>query len=179
MNTILSHSFTRKAGLLFGGAAVALALAAGSAQAASVSVAQTRGPIWISIPTSGGALQSITVTAPATGNMIVTAAGSVEFEHTLGTQGDFCVSLSQTSGDTGGCVPNAGSDSAMRSYIAAGFPTTVPGFGTHEGYSIVRVYKVSVGVKYTFYVNGYEQGMTSASLFQPSLTALWVPGTLH
>jgi hypothetical protein len=179
MNTFKLRSLTLKTGLLAGGAALALALAAGAAEAAAPSVAQTRGPIWISVPTSGAPLQSITVTAPATGNMVVTAAGSVDFAHTSGTQGSYCVSLSQTSGDTGGCVPMAGSDSAMRNYIASAFPTTVPGFGMHEAYSIVRVYPVKIGVTYTFYVNGCEQGLDSASLFQPSLTALWVPGTLH
>jgi hypothetical protein len=179
MNTSFVRSMKRTAGLLLGGGALALALCAGAAQAAGPSVAQTRGPIWITMPTSSGQLQSITVKAPATGNMIITAAGSVDFLHTAGTQGDYCVSLSKTSGDTGGCVPMAGSDSAMRNYIAAGFPTTVPGFGMHEGYSIVRVYPVSVGVTYTFYLNGYQQGLDGASLFQPSLTALWVPGTLH
>ena len=173
------RSFKLRAGMVLGAAAFALSMFAGSAQAAAVSTKQTLGPIWIAMPTASAPLQSLTVTAPATGMMIVTVAGSVNYLHTNGIQGFYCVSLSKTSGDTGGCVPNAGSDSAMRNYVAAAVPTTVPGFGASEGYSIVRIWPVKIGVTYTFYLNGYETGMDAASLFQSTITALWVPGTLH
>lgn len=141
-------------------------------------VREVRGPIWIGMPASAGALQSITVKPAANGNLILTVTGSVVFEHNFGTQGNYCLQVSTTSGNVGGCVPDAGSDSAIRNYIDADFPTTVPGFGQTEQYSIVRTFPVTAGTTYTFYLNGYESGFTSAWLFQPAMTALYVPATL-
>jgi hypothetical protein len=147
---------------------------------AQAAVAQVKGPIWISVPGSPAPLQSIQVKAPAAGNITVT--GTVNYQHTLGTQGYYCLQLSETSGYIGGCIPNGGSDSAVRSYIASDFPTTVPGFGALEQYSIVRTWPVTAGTTYTFYLNGYGNGFTGTGtglwLFQPSITALYVPGTL-
>jgi hypothetical protein len=145
--------------------------------ASAQAVGEVRGPIWISVSTSAAALQKIEVKAPAAGNMTVTVTGTLVYEHTLGTAGSYCLQLSQTSGNTGGCVPDGGSDSAIRNYIAADFPTTVPGFGASEQYSIVRTWPVTAGTNYTFYLNGYESGLT-AWLFQPAITVLYVPGTL-
>ena len=141
-------------------------------------VREVRGPIWISMPGSAGALQSITVKAPANGNITLTVTGTVVYEHNLGTEGIYCLQLSQTSGSTIGCVPNAGSDSAIRSYIAPAVPTTVPGFGASEQYSIVRTYPATTGTTYTFYLNGYGTGFTGAWLFQPAITATYIPNTL-
>ena len=141
-------------------------------------VGQVRRPIWITLPTSAAVLQSIQAQAPATGNMVVMVTGSIDFFHTLGTMGNYCLQLSQTSGFVGGCVPDSGSDSAIRNYIAAGYPTTVSGLGQTESYSMIRVWPVTAGSTYTFYLNGYEGGFTTALLFQPSITALFVPGTL-
>jgi len=146
--------------------------------AGQAAVSQVRGPIWITVHTIAAPLQSITVKAPAKGNIIVTVTGSFNYDHTQGTQGDYCLALSQTSGNVGGCIPNAGSDSAVRNYVASDFPTTVPAFGMLEQYSIVRTYPVTAGTTYTFYLNGYAGGFTAAYLFQPSITALYVPGTL-
>jgi hypothetical protein len=145
------------------------------AQAASREV---RGPIWISVPTSAKPLQSIQVKAPETGNLTITVTGTVVYEHTLGTEGNYCLQLSTASGNVGGCVPDAGSDSAIRSYVAAEFATTVPGFGASAQYSIVRTWPVTAGTTYTFYLNGYETGFNSAWLFQPAITAVYVPDTL-
>jgi len=141
-------------------------------------VREVRGPIWISMPATAGALQSITVKPSASGNLTLTVTGSVVWEHNSGTQGSYCLQVSTTSGNVGGCVPNVGSDSAIRNYIAADFPTTVPGFGQTEQYSIVRTFAVTGGATYTFYLNGYESGFVGAWLFQPAMTALYVPATL-
>jgi hypothetical protein len=141
-------------------------------------VREVRGPIWTLVPTSAAPLQSIEVKAPANGNIIVTVTGTMVYEHLLGTEGNYCLQLSTTSGFVGGCVPDGGTDSAVRSYIAAGVPSTVPGFGASEQYSIVRTYPVVAGETYTFYLNGFESDLNSSWLFQPAITALYVPGTL-
>ena len=145
------------------------------AQAAS---RQVRGPIWVEFTTSPKALESIQVKAPASGNLVITATGTVNYEHAEGTAGNWCLQLSTASGNVGGCVTDAGSDSAIRDYIAAGVATTVPGFGTSAPYSIVRTYPVTAGETYTFFLNGYETGLTTTWLFQPSITAVYTPDTL-
>ena len=139
---------------------------------------QARGPIWVSVPTAPKALEALAVKAPASGNVIVTVTGTLIYEHNLGTQGWYCLALSQTAGNVGACVPNGGSDSATRGSIAAGEPSTVPGFGASQTYSIVRVYPVNFGATYDFYLNGDATGFTGAWLFQPSITAVFVPDTL-
>lgn len=148
------------------------------AVAQNAAVDQVNGPIWITVPTSAAALQSLHVKAPANGNMIVTVTGTMIYEHTLGTQAFYCLQLSETAGKVTGCVPDVGSDSAVRASIAADFPTTVPGYGASEQYSIVKVWPVTGGDAYTFYLNGYETSLDAGYLFQPSITALFVPGTL-
>jgi hypothetical protein len=159
-------------------ATITLLCSFASLASAQDGVLQARGPIWIAMPSSSGRLQSITVKAPANGNMIVTMTGTVNYNHTLGTEGFWCLTLSKTSGDTGGCVPMAGSDSAIRSYFSTGDSTTVPGFGASQPYSIVRTWPVTAGTTYTFYLNGYINGLGSTYLFQPSATAVFVTGTL-
>jgi hypothetical protein len=149
-----------------------------SLAAAQASAGQTLGPIWIGVPGSAAAMQSLEVKAPLKGNMIVTVTGAVNYEHTQGSQGNYCLQLSQTSGYVGGCVPDGGSDSAVRNFIASDFPTTVAGFGQTEQYSIVRSWPVTAGATYTFYLNGYASGFDAVYLFQPSITATFVPGTL-
>jgi len=159
-------------------ATITLVCSLASLAAAQNGVLQVRGPIWIAMPSSSGPLQSITVKAPANGNMIVTMTGTVNYTHTLGTEGSWCLTLSKTSGDTRGCVPMAGSDSAIRSYFSTGEATTVPGFGASQPYSIVRTWPVTAGATYTFYLNGYISALGSTYLFQPSATAFFVTGTL-
>jgi hypothetical protein len=161
-------------------AALILMLSSTTAALAQAATREVRGPIWISVPASAHALQAIQVKAPAAGNLTITitVTGTLVYEHTLGTEGSYCLQLSQISGNVGGCVPDAGSDSAIRSYVAADFPTTVPGFGASAQYSIVRTIPVAAGDTYTFYLNGYESNLNTSWLFQPAMTALFVPGTL-
>ncbi len=149
--------------------------------AAAPGVSQVIGPIWITVPTYSTTLtplQSITVKAPAKGNMIVTVTGSVNWDDTTGESGYWCLQLSQTSGYVGGCVPDEGSDSAIRFFTDPDFPTTLPGYGMLTPYSIVRVWAVTKDTTYTFYLNGYESAFDAVYLFQPSITVLYVPGTL-
>ncbi|MGA2807811.1 MAG: hypothetical protein ABSE87_06725 [Terracidiphilus sp.] len=159
-------------------AAFLLMLSSATLAVAQAAVREVRGPIWISVPTSAHALQAIQVKAPASGNLIVTVTGTVVYEHTSGTEGSYCLQLSEASGFVGGCVPDAGTDSAIRSYVAAGVATTVPGFGASAQYSIVRTIPVAAGDTYTFYLNGYESNLNTTWLFQPAITALYVPDTL-
>ena len=159
-------------------ATITLVCSLASLAAAQDDVLQVRGPIWIAMPSSSGRLQSITVKAPANGNMIITMTGTVNYSHTLGAEGFWCLTLSKTPGDTGGCVPMAGSDSAIRSYFSTGDSSTVPNFGASQPYSIVRTWPVTAGITYTFYLNGYISGLGTTYLFQPSATAVFVTGTL-
>ena len=141
-------------------------------------VLQNRGPIWVSVPNSPASLETITAKAPENGYFIVTTTGSIIYEHNQGTQGWFCLALSPVAGNVGACVPDAGSDSAVRGDIAAAEPSTVPGFGATTPYSIVRTYPVTAGGTYTFHLNGDAAGFTGAFLFQPSITVLYVPSLL-
>jgi hypothetical protein len=165
-----------RAAALAGIAAVAFGMT-GIAHAAGPAVASVQ-TIWIAVPASPGALQSITFTPPGSGYVVITTVGSVNYQHTKGTEGFYCVAVSGTSADTGGCTPGAGSDSAMRQYIASGEPTTVPGLGTLEAYSIVKTVPVLAGHSYTYYLNGYATGVTNTYLFQPSMTALYVAASM-
>lgn len=160
--------------------AATLILTSGFAQLATAqdAVRQVRGPIWISVPGSPAAMQSATIKAPATGYVVVTVTGTFNYSHTYGTAGFYCLQLSPISGYAGGCVPDAGSDSAVRGYVAAAVPTTIPGYGLSEQYSITRLYAVTAGGTYNFYLNGWETGLPNTWLFQPTITVLFVPGAL-
>ena len=148
------------------------------ASAQNSAVVQNRGPIWVSVPKSPASLETITAKAPANGYFIVTTTGALVYEHNHGTQGWFCLALSPVAGNVGGCVPDSGSDSAVRGDISAAEPSTVPGFGATTPYSIVRTYPVINGDTYTFHLNGDATGFTAAYLFQPSITVLFVPSLL-
>ena len=162
--------------------AAALILTGGMSRIAlaqSAQVRQVTGPIWIAVPTTAGVMQSIQAKVPANGNLLVTVTGTMTYDHVLGAQGYYCLQLSQTSAFVGGCVPDAGSDSAVRSSIVASEPSTVSGFGASSPYSIVKVIPVTAGMTYTFYLNGFQTGLNTSWLFQPTITALYVPGTLQ
>lgn len=160
--------------------AATLLLTAGFASMANAQASEEiMGPIWIPVTTSASALQSIQIKAPANGNLIITVTGTVNYEHAQGTAGNYCLQLSATAGNVGGCVPDSGSDSAIRNYIASGVASTTPGFGTSQQYSIVRSYKVTAGDTYTFYLNGYQSGLNSTWLFQPSILAVFNQNTLY
>lgn len=147
-----------------------------TAQAAASN--QARGPIWVSVPTSAASLESLSAKAPANGNLIITVTGTLIYEHNYGAQGWYCLTLSQTAGNVGACVPDGGSDSAIRGDIAAAEPTTVSGMGASQPYSIVRSFPVTAGTNYNFYLSGDATGFAGAWLFQPSITAIFVPTTL-
>jgi hypothetical protein len=175
MNQRLSKHTGKRLPAVFLGAA--LAAAWGSANAASDAVAQAS-QIWTAVPTTASTLQSLKVLTPSSGYVIVTVTGSVNFLKTSATQGFYCLDLSETANYTGGCDPDVGSNSAVRNYIAADYPATVPGYGQLESYSIVKVWPVSAGKAYTFYLSGYQTGFSGVDLFQPSITALYVPAAL-
>ena len=150
-----------------------------SAQAAASNEARSD---WIKVSATASSspetLQSIEVTAPADGNLIITVTGTLMYSHTQGTTGKYCLQLADTSDYVGGCNPDAGSDSAIRSGIGAGEPTAKPNYGVSVPYSIVRTWPVKAGGTYTFYLNGYAGGLQPTWLFQPAITAIYVPGTL-
>jgi len=165
------RAFVLAASLLLSGSFATMA----HAQAASRSV---MGPIWVEMTTSPTALEWSSFKAPANGNLIITVTGTVNYEHTQGTAGNWCLQLSNVAANVGGCVPDAGSDSAIRDYIAAAVVTTTPGFGTSAPYSIVRSYPVVAGATYTIFLNGYQSGLNNTWLFQPSMTALFAQDSL-
>jgi len=134
-----------------------------------------QGNIWVTIPTTVGELMSITFTAPSSGAVIIEASGTVAYSDSSGASGGFyCLDLSDTTADAGGCTPNTGSRSAIRSYIPAGMPNMDSGLGF--GYSIREVVNVISGASYTWYLNGRVSGTdVTAFLFHPVLTALFVP----
>ena len=141
------------------------------------SVKQTPGDIWLTLPTSATGLQSLTVTPPANGYLLVTATGSVSFSYTTGSgRGFICVDLSDTADDTGGCTPMAGSKSAYRSFIPDGFPTT-SGFGS--SYSLSELFSATEGTPVTFYISGYATGLDLAALFHSTITVMFVPNNLQ
>lgn len=132
---------------------------------------------WVAIPSVAGQISTISVTPPGDGYVMVTATGMVSITHTSGSSGVYCLDLHNTAGYVGGCAPAAGSDTAIRSYIPSGFPTTgTSDYGTP--YSIVKVFAVTSGTAATFYLNGYATGLDAAVLFQPALTALFIPNAL-
>jgi hypothetical protein len=140
-------------------------------------VKQIKGPVWKTVTSTASALTSISVTPPGKGYLILTATGSFNFTHTSGTQGYFCLDLNETEDSLAGCAPMAGSDSGVRSWVPADFPSTgTSDFGVP--FSIVKVYEVKDKSVRTFYFNGYAEHFDSATLFHPSLTALFVPAAL-
>jgi hypothetical protein len=147
--------------------------------AAPQAVREVRGPTWISVTSSAVVLQSIQVKAPKAGYITVTVTGTFVYEHTIGNQGTYCLELWQKPGAVAGCVPEADEDAAIRSYISADTPSTVPLFGASAQYSIVRTWPVTAGTTYTFYLNGYQTGLDESFLFQPSITAVYIPETLE
>jgi hypothetical protein len=72
---------------------------------AQPAVGELRGPIWISVATTAKPLQSIKVVAPGAGNITVTVTGTVVYEHTQETQGDYCLQLSKTQAMLGDAYP--------------------------------------------------------------------------
>lgn len=87
-------------------------------------IKQVLGEDWVPMPSSHAPLSSISVTPKYNGFVMVTAAGTVSINHTSGTLGNDCLNLNETEGDITGCGPYVGTDSAVRSFVPAGFPST-------------------------------------------------------
>lgn len=140
-------------------------------------VKQAIGAIWTIMPTvTNTNINSITVTPPADGYVIVTATGEVIYDFTTGgSNGSICLALNNITNDTGACVPNSSTGKALRTSIPSASPSTTAGGWP---YSIVKVFPVSASTSSTFYLNGYGLYLDSAYLFHPTLTALFVPNAL-
>ena len=140
-------------------------------------VKQAVGAIWTIMPTvSNTNINSITVTPPANGYVIITATGSVIYGFTTGgSNGGICLALNNVTDDTGACAPNSSKGKALRTVIPSDSPSNTAGGWP---YSIVKVFPVSKSTSSTFYLNGYASYLDSAYLFHPTLTALFVPNAL-
>lgn len=141
-------------------------------------VKQVRGPIWVSVPSTGSSLHSISLQAPANGYVTITATGTLEFHHIFGIPGSYCLDLHDIAGNIDGCIPMYNSDTAIRSYIPAEYPDTTPGYGIGVPYSIVRTWPVVGGEKYDFYLNGYAENLGNTYLLHPTMTAIFTPGLM-
>jgi len=141
-------------------------------------VKQTLPGPWITITSTASELTSISFTAPSNGYAMIFASGMMNVgTTTTSTIAYVCVDLDATSGYTGGCTPMGGTNSAVRSDLPAGFPNT-GNTGYAIPYSIIKVIPVTSGTTYHYYLNGLATGLTFASLFQPSMTVLFVPNLL-
>jgi len=138
-------------------------------------VKQSLPEIWIVMSTTASQLSSIAFTAPGTGYAMIFATGSIAINTLASTSGVACVDLDATSGYIEGCTPKVGSDTAVRAMWPATFPDmleySVP-------YSIIKVIPVTSGAAYSYYLNGYYAGAAGASLFQSTMTVLFVPNAL-
>jgi hypothetical protein len=141
-------------------------------------VKQQKGPIWVAIPDAGSKLQTIKFTTPAKGYVTITATGTISYGHSLGVESSYCLNLHNTANYVGGCAPEEGSNTATRSYIPAGFPTTVPGVGFGVPYTLVRIWPVAAKKSYAFYLNGYATNLNNPNLLHPTLTAIYTPALL-
>ncbi len=135
---------------------------------------------WITgVSTTSANLQSITITPPGSGFVIVTASGTVTYNYTTGTSAEICMDLGIISADTSGCSP-AGSPAAnvaFRSFLPSTFPSSDI-YGYSATYSLVNVFPVTAGVAQSYYLNGFATGTSSTALFHPILTVLFVPNAL-
>ena len=138
-------------------------------------VKQSLSGIWIAMPAAAAQLSVISFTAPGNGFAMIFATGSIYLDTLASTASFACIDLDAASAYTGGCTPMAGSDTAIRTYLPATFPDTT---GFASPYSIIKVIPVTSGTAYSYYLNGYATGTTSAYLYQPNMTVLFVPNAL-
>jgi hypothetical protein len=138
-------------------------------------IKQSTGNIWEKIPTTCTALTSLTVTAPATGKLLVMVIGTLSLEHSAAGNCFLGVDLSTSSCDCGGVIPMNSSKSATRGYFPAGWT-----FTTSMGipFSLQDVFSVTQGQTYNFYLNGRAEGFSSAYAFHPTMVAIFTPGSL-
>ncbi len=131
---------------------------------------------WATVTTSYNDLARITVTAPASGFLLVTASGTFSLVKNSGAAaGHWAVDL-HTSPDAGpGVTPNIGSKSAARGWIQDTWVfTTEMGIPFH----LQEVFAVSAGGTYSFYLNARATGFSAAFLFHPNIVALFIPSGL-
>jgi hypothetical protein len=138
-------------------------------------VKQQTGPIWVELSSTCSAISTLSVTAPATGKLLVLVTGTLALEKSAAVEGRWGVDLSTTSGDCGGVTPMAGSKSASRGY----FPTSWT-FNASMGipFTLQEVFNVTQGQTYNFYLNGRAEGFSSAWTFHPTMVAIFTPGSL-
>ena len=134
---------------------------------------------WVLMTAASGNLESITITPPGNGFVIVTATGTAIYTYTTGTSAEICLDLGTVTGDTSGCSPSGSpaQNVAFRSFLPSTFPSS-DSFGYSASYSLVNVFPVTAGVAQSYYLNGFSSGTTSQYLFHPSLTVLFVPNAL-
>lgn len=140
-------------------------------------VKQSLSGIWIAIPVTAGQLSTISFTAPGTGYAMIFANGSIYLDTLASTAAFACIDLDATSAYVGGCIPNSGSDTAIRTYLPATFPDTTE-FAIP--YSMIKVIPVTSSTTYSYYLNGLATGTAASGawLFQPNMTVLFVPNLL-
>ncbi len=134
--------------------------------------------IWVTVPSSCSSLRSISVTAPADGNLLVIATGTLSLTKSSTTAAYWRLDLNNVANDCSGSVPSgAAAKSASRGNIPASW-TFSSDFGLP--FNIQEVYTVTKGVTYNFYLNGDANGFTSSVyLFHPTIVAVYIPGTLQ
>lgn len=138
-------------------------------------VKQVKQSSWLAMSTTAATLQSITVTPPGDGYVIVRASGSANSTTSTTTTGYVCLDLSNTAAYIGGCTPMGGSYTAFRTWV----PATTSAVENGESYSIEEVFAVTGSTSYTYYLSGSYSGFTTATyLFHPTLTVLFVPNAL-
>ena len=78
---------------------------------------------WVMMTAVSGNLESITITPPGSGFVIVTATGTAIYTYTTGTSAEICLDLGTVTGDTSGCAPS-GSPAQNVAFLAN--PQTFP-----------------------------------------------------
>jgi hypothetical protein len=139
----------------------------------------TAGPITISAttpapPNLGNALQSLPVTLPAAGKVMIFASGTVCVTgHTSGNWDGAAFMISKTSGDVTG--------SGVAQFYE--IPDTEPSFPAATSvcrpFSFTGIYDETTTGPFTYYLNGIRQSNTSTvEITAVTLTALYIPSTL-
>jgi hypothetical protein len=139
----------------------------------------TAGPITISAtipapPNRGSALQSLPVTLPASGKVMIFASGSVCVTgHTSGNWDGATFMISKTSGDVTG--------SGVAQFYE--IPDTEPSFPAATSvcrpFSSTGIYDETTTGPFIYYLNGIRQSNTSTvEISAVTLTALYIPSTL-
>jgi hypothetical protein len=123
------------------------------------------GSVGVVIPTSSSALDTVMITAPTSGYVIVTASGSVSWNNTADAPGLVRLRVANISGST--------SELPGVQFIRFQSP---PGIGwAAYPFSVTKVFPVSAGSN-TFFLNGWHQVVNgTAYLDDHTLVAVFVP----